>query len=186
MKKYRGCGLVCIAVILMLSMTSLSMADEYKIGAGDVLDISVWKNADLTRQRTVLPDGTIQFPLIGQLAVEGKSAAQLETQLKEKLEKYIPDPVLSISILQVRSMVLYVIGKVNRPGRFEMNENIDVLQALSMAGGLNPFAKEKEIGIHRKTDGKTRILNFNYEEVSEGENLAQNIMLQRGDVIVVR
>lgn len=179
------CILLNVAVFIFLAGVSAA-ADEYKIGAGDVLDIGVWKNVDLTRQLVVLPDGTVRFPLIGQLEVGGKSAAGIEKELMEKLEKFIPDPVLSISVLQVNSMVIYVIGKVNNPGRFEINRNIDALQALSMAGGLDPFAKEKEIGIFRKNDGKTDIFNFNYEEISEGVNLDQNIMLQRGDVIVVR
>ncbi len=179
---------VCIlfAVFVFSVSVSTAIAGEYKIGAGDLLDISVWKNVDLTRQRVVLPDGTIQFPLVGQLDVMGKSAARLEKELKEKLEKFVPDPVLSVSVLKANSMVIYVIGKVNHPGRFEINTQIDVLQALAVARGLNPFAKEKEIGIFRKKDGKTDIFNFNYDEVSEGENLDQNIMLQRGDVIVVR
>ncbi|MBT3176637.1 MAG: polysaccharide export protein [Desulfobacula sp.] len=173
-------------VFVFIAMVSGAVADDYKIGAGDVLEIGVWKNADLTRQLIVLPDGTVRFPLIGQIMVEEKSVAMLEKELKEKLEKFIPDPVLTISVLQVNSMMIYVIGKVNQPGRFEIRTNIDVLQALAVAGGLNPFAKEKEIGIFRKQDGETEIFNFNYKQVAEGVNLDQNIMLKRGDVIVIR
>lgn len=184
--KSRSCILFNVVLFVFLTVVSSSIAREYKIGAGDLLDISVWKNADLTRQSIVLPDGTIRFPLIGQLKVEGKSAAQLEKELMGKLEKFVPDPILSISIVQVNSMMVYVIGKVNHPGRFTINNNIDVLQALAIAGGLNPFAREKEIGIYRKTEGKTAIFDFSYKEVSEGVNLDQNIMLLRGDVIVVR
>lgn len=161
-------------------------AGAYRIGAGDMLDISVWKNPDLTRQRVVLPDGTIQMPLLGQVIVEGKTVVDLEKELEEKLASFVSSPVLSVSLIQVNSMVVYVIGKVNHPGRFAVHKNIDVLQALSVAGGLTPFAKEKEIGVFRKVDGQTKIMNFNYDEVSEGENLDQNIMLQRDDVIVVR
>lgn len=161
-------------------------AGEYRIGAGDVMDISVWKNDDLTRQRVVLPDGTVQMPLLGQVMVEGKTVVDLEKELEEKLAAFISNPILSVSLIQVNSMVVYVIGKVNHPGRFAVHKNIDVLQALSVAGGLTPFAKEKEIGVFRKINGQTKIINFNYDEVSEGENLDQNIMLQRDDVIVVR
>jgi polysaccharide export outer membrane protein len=184
--KSRICILFNVFVFVSFVMIFGAIADEYEIGAGDVLDIGVWKNADLTRQLVVLPDGTVQFPLIGQLEVEGKSIATLEKELKVKLGKFVPDPVLTIGVLQANSMMIFVIGKVNQPGRFEIRQNIDVLQALSVAGGLNPFAKEKEIGIFRKKDGKTKIFNFNYSEVSEGKNLDQNIMLKRGDVIVVR
>ncbi len=180
------CILFNVGVFVFLAGVSGAAAGEYKIGAGDVLDIGVWKNTDLTRQLIVLPDGSVRFPLIGQLEVEGKSVASLEKELMGKLKKFIPDPVLTISVIKTNSMMIYVIGKVNHPGRFEISSNIDVLQALSVAGGLNPFAKEKEIGIYRKVNGQTNIFNFNYKEVAEGMNLDQNIMLQRGDVIVVR
>lgn len=173
-------------VFLIVPAASEVFADDYTIGPGDVLDISVWKNPDLTRQLVVLPDGKIHFPLIKELAVEGVTVKGLESMIIEKLKKYVPDPDLSISVNQVNSMMVYVIGKVNHPGRFPINTRIDVLQALAVAGGLNPFAKDKEIKIFRKADGQTTLYNFNYEEVSQGENLEQNIMLERGDVIVVR
>jgi len=175
-----------IGLLALACWTVAAGAGEYRIGAGDVLDISVWKNDDLTRQRVVLPDGTIQMPLVGQVMAEGKSVVDLEKELEEKLVSFISSPVLSVSLIQVNSMVVYVIGKVNHPGRFSVQKNIDVLQALSVAGGLTPFAKEKEIGVFRKVNGETKIMNFNYDDVSEGENLDQNIMLQRDDVIVVR
>ncbi|MCG8551367.1 MAG: polysaccharide export protein, partial [Desulfobacterales bacterium] len=147
MKILRGLVLGCL---LLACWTMPAGAGEYRIGAGDTLDISVWKNDDLTRQRVVLPDGTIQMPLLGQILVEGKTVVALEKELTEKLIHFISNPVVSVSLIQVNSMVVYVIGKVNHPGRFPIHKNVDVLQALSVAGGLTPFAKEKEIGIFRK------------------------------------
>ena len=177
-------------VTAVLSLFAVMMSDvyagDYRIGPGDVLDIAVWKNPDLTKQLVVLPDGTIHFPLIKELKVGGATVNELETMLVSNLKKYVPEPDLSISIVQVNSMMIYVIGKVNQPGRFSINTNLDVLQALSVAGGLNPFAKQKEIAIFRKDNQETTMFNFNYEEVSEGNNLEQNITLKRGDVIVVR
>ncbi len=184
--KKKVCICFIVSALLILSAVFQASAGEYKIGKGDVLDISVWRNPDMTRQLVVLPDGTIRFPLIGELVVGGKSVGELETELKAKVKKYIPDPELSVSVRQVNSMVIYVIGKVNKPGRFEIGKDIDVLQALSVAGGLNTFAKEKQIGIYRKVNGTTKIFSFNYKAVSEGEQLEQNIMLERDDVIVVR
>jgi len=175
-----------VGVLVLFLLVTNAAAEAYRIGPGDLLDISVWKNIDLTKQLVVLPDGKIQFPLVKELDVAGKSVIELEKELIGKLEKYVPEPDITISVVQVNSMLIYVIGKVNKPGRFSINTNIDVLQALAVAGGLNPFAKEKEIGIFRKNDGKTLTFNFNYDEVSEGKKLEQNIMLQRGDVIVVR
>ena len=178
-----------VAIFLLLGLfVQAAMANDYKIGQGDHIEISAWKNPDLTRQLVVLPDGTVRFPLIGELQVQDKSIAQLEKEVIEKLQKYIPDPVLSVTVIQPNSMVIYIIGKVNQPGRFQIHKNIDVLQALAVAGGLNPFAQEKEIKIFRKKGpgSETTIFNFNYKEVSQGKKLNQNILLQRGDIIVVR
>ncbi|MCP4118781.1 MAG: polysaccharide export protein [Desulfobacteraceae bacterium] len=165
--------------------TNLSLGQGYEIGTGDVLDIAVWKDAALTKQVTVLPDGTIHFPLVGEINVLGMTVSQLKQTLEQKIERYVPDPVLSVGVLQVNSMLIYVIGKVNKPGRFLLNSNINVLQALAMAGGLNPFAREKQVRIFRENNGVTDQFKFNYDEVREGEKLEQNITLRRGDIIVV-
>jgi polysaccharide export outer membrane protein len=159
--------------------------DDYLIGPGDILDISVWKEEALTKLVTVLPDGKISFPLIGDIDAAGKTVASLRNELSKKIERYIPDPNLSVVVQQVNSMLIYVIGRVNHPGRFALNANINVLQALSMAGGLNPFAKKNKILIFREKNDKTTIFKFRYDDVSKGENLEQNIMLKRGDIIVV-
>ena len=163
----------------------LPLVQGYQIGTGDVLDISVWKDVALSKQVTVLPDGTIHFPLVGEIKALGMTVTELKQTLEEKIERYVPDPVLSVGVLQVNSMLIYVIGKVNKPGRFVLNSNINVLQALAMAGGLNPFAKEKDVRIFRENNGGTDQFKFNYDEVREGEKLDQNITLRRGDIIVV-
>ena len=157
----------------------------YTIGAGDVLDISVWNNEALTKQVTVLPDGKIQFPLIGEVVVGGKTISVLKKELEDRISPFVPGPNLSVMVQQVNSMLIYVIGKVNNPGRFVLNTNVNVLQALAMAGGLNPFAKRNDIKIFRKTNDKNMIFEFEYDEVAEGKDLKQNIQLQRGDVVVV-
>jgi len=160
--------------------------DAYVIGAGDVLEISAWKNADLSRTVVVLPDGRINFPLAGELMAAGKSATQLKEEIVERLKRYAPDPGLTILVNQVNSMWIYVIGRVEHAGRFQINGTINVLQALALAGGLNSFADRDNIAIFRQTGGETQVFDFDYEEVSSGENLAQNITLKRGDVVVVR
>jgi polysaccharide export outer membrane protein len=159
---------------------------DYRIGPGDSLVISVWKDEALTRQTVVLPDGKISFPLIGQLAAAGRTVDQLTREIEQKLSKYLPDLTLSVSVQQVNSMWIYVIGRVNSPGRFALNADVNALQALAMAGGLNPFAKRGDIKIFRDAaGGGTRILPFDYDKVSEGEDIRLNVKLQRGDVIVV-
>jgi polysaccharide export outer membrane protein len=158
---------------------------DYIIAPGDILDIAVWKNPDLTKRLTVLPDGKISFPLIGQLRAEGRTLEQLKKEMESRLSRYVPDPVLSVVIEQVNSLMIYVLGKVNRPGRFPLNSNINVLQALALAGGLNSFAERNGIKIFREVQGQTQIFEFRYDDVAKKNDLKQNIELQRGDVIVV-
>lgn len=158
---------------------------DYVIGPGDVLDISVWKEQALTKLVTVLPDGKISFPLVGAIMAGGKTLDQLSKELEKKLSRFVPDLNLSVLVHQVNSMMVYVIGRVNKPGRFVLNSNIDVMQALAMAGGLNPFAEQGNVKIFRKTPDGKKIFDFDYNDVANGKKLEQNIMLKRGDVIVV-
>ena len=159
---------------------------DYIIGPGDVLDISVWKVEELTKQVTVLPDGKIAFPLVKQVMAAGKTVEELSRELETRLARFVPDVNLSVLVQQVNSMMIYVIGRVNNPGRFVLNSKIDVMQALSLAGGLNPFAEGGKIKVFRKQpDGSTEIIRFDYDDVVKGKNLGQNIVLNRGDVIVV-
>lgn len=159
--------------------------NDYAIGCGDILNINVWKDAELTRQVAVLPDGTFSFPLIGKVQAKGKTVAELTKILNEKITYYIPEPNLSVEVTQLNSMKVYVLGKVNRPGMFMMNENITVLQALALAGGLNAFADKKKVKIYRQTDDWTIIIPFDYKAVTRKDKTEQNILLKRGDLIVV-
>ncbi|HET6421817.1 MAG TPA: polysaccharide biosynthesis/export family protein [Geobacteraceae bacterium] len=157
---------------------------EYVIGPGDFLDISVWKDEMLSRTVVVLADGTISFPLIGKIQAAGRTISQVKDEIARKLVRYYPEPEISIEVKQSNSMLIYVIGRVNAPGRQVLNANIDVIQALAMAGGLNPFASRNKIKVLRKESGKTVVLPFRYDDVIEGR-VSTNIELKRGDVIVV-
>ena len=158
---------------------------KYIIGQGDVLDISVWKDEALTRTVVVLPDGMIAFPLIGELKAEGKTVAALKQEMETLLARYVSDLVLNVEVRQSNSMLVYIIGRVNNPGRQVLNSRITVLQALAMAGGPNPFAKKNNIRVFRREGAATKSYRFRYDDVVEGEHLEDNIVLQRGDVIVV-
>lgn len=183
---YMSIVITCLAVLLLIPGNDSGASEEkYRIGEGDILFVSVWRDETLSRQLVVQPDGNISFPLIGEIRAAGQTVDQVKNSIKHKLSRYVPDPVLSVGVQQVNSMIIYVIGKVNRPGQYLMNRNISVLQALSMAGGMNAFADENGILILREQDSQTEIYHFDYEDVSEGEDLSQNIKLQRGDVIVV-
>jgi polysaccharide export outer membrane protein len=161
-----------------------SYGPDYLIGPGDILDISVWKEEALTKSVVVLPDGKISFPLIGQVQAAGRTVDDLKQEISKRIVKFAPKEEVNVEVKQVNSMLVYVIGRVNQPGRFVLNTNVDVLQALSIAGGLNPFAKRSQIKVFRKEGVKTTILRFNYDEVTDGEKLEQNVTLKRGDVVV--
>ena len=174
-----------VAVPICAAQQTPGPINDYIIGNGDVLDIAVWKDEALTKQVTVLPDGKISFPLVGEVVAAGKTLAALKKELEDKLKRYVPDLTLSVLVAQVNSLHVYVIGRVNNPGRFVLNTDVNVMQALSLAGGLNAFANRDQIKIFRKNGKEKKILHFEYDEVAEGKKLEQNVQLQRGDVIVV-
>lgn len=157
----------------------------YLIGAEDILEISVWKEEGLNKEVLVRPDGGFSFPLAGDLQAAGKSAEQLQLEIAERLQKFIPDPVVSVGVLKVGANKIYVIGKVNKPGDFVAGRYLDVLQALSMAGGLTPFAAENDIKVVRRNPDGEVVMPFQYSQVKKGKRLNQNILLKGGDVVVV-
>jgi len=167
------------------AVAEASHEEDYLIGPGDALDISVWKDEALTRSCVVRPDGMISFPLLGELRAADRTLAELRADIQKRLSRYVPDAVLSLDVRQVNSLVVYVIGKVNAPGRFVLNSNIEVLQALAAAGGVTPFAKQNRIKVFRHGEDETTIYPFEYDEVIGGRRLEQNIRLKRGDVVVV-
>lgn len=162
-----------------------STGGGYQIGPEDVLEIAVWKEKDLTREVLVRPDGWLTFPLVGNVEAAGKTAYQLEQEIRQRLRKYIPDPVVTVSVRKIQGLKIFVIGRVGKPGEYVVGRYVDVLQALTLAGGLTPFAKEDKIRVLRKQSGKEIVIPFDFSEVKKGKRLEQNITLKSGDVIVV-
>lgn len=158
---------------------------SYKILPGDLLQVSVWKEEDLQLELLVRPDGAISIPLAGEIPTGNKSVSDLQTDITLRLARFIKDPVVTVSVKQVLGNKIYVIGQVNNPGEFIVNPQVDVMQALSMAGGTTPFADLDNIRILRRIDSIQSALSFNYKDVIRGRNLEQNVMLKSGDVVVV-
>ncbi|MBN2034874.1 MAG: polysaccharide biosynthesis/export family protein [Deltaproteobacteria bacterium] len=158
---------------------------SYQIGPNDLLSIYVWKEKDLTQDVTVLPDGRITFPLIGEVAAAGRTVTELKKGITEQLEKFVTAPEVTVIVRESRSRILYTIGKVARPGPLMLAPDMTVIQALSAAGGFTEWADTKNILIVRREDGKEARLKFNYKDFTSGENPGQNILLRPGDTIVV-
>ncbi len=178
---------ITVAAILMFICVVNTYAAEvgYKVGPGDVLEISVWKDESLSRKVVVPPDGVISFPLIGDINIQNMTVSDIQKNVTKKLKEYVQDAVVTVMLLEINSMKGYVIGKVNKPGAFPIFMDTSVMQLLAMAEGLNPFASETSIHILRREKDNLIKLPFNYKEVLKGENLRQNIIIQRGDVVVV-
>ncbi len=158
----------------------------YTVKPGDTLSVSIWKEPDLSGPVLVRPDGTFSIALVGQIDGRGKTVTQLQQVITERLHRYISDPVVTVSVQQIQGNKIYVIGQVTKPGEFVVNPRVDVMQALSMAGGTTPFAKLGDITILRRLDnGQQQALPFHYTDVARGKDLQQNITLQAGDVVVV-
>lgn len=157
----------------------------YRIQAGDVFSIAVWHEKDLETEVVVMPDGRISFPLAGIVMAAGKTIDELRNELAEGLEQFVADPVVSIAIKQIAGNRIYVLGKVGRPGEFVVSKPIDVMQALSMAGGTTLYADVDRIKILRRIQDRLVALPFDYSEVEQGKNLQQNVRLISGDILIV-
>lgn len=165
--------------------TPASPESGYTIQPGDILEISVWKEKDLQRDVVVLPDGSLSFPLAGEIQANGKTVEQLRKDISARLAKYIPGAVVTVSAKQIQGNKIYVVGKVARPGEYTASRYVDVMQALSMAGGVTPFAAVNSIQVLRRVNGVQTAIRFRYSKVESGRSLHSNITLQSGDVVVV-
>jgi len=182
------CGLFAVALAAYAQQPDRqgdNHSSPYLIQAGDVLEISVWREEYLEREVSVQPDGMISFPLVGVLRAAGGGVRELQDKVAARLSQFIADPVVTVSIKDIRGNRIYVIGQVNRPGHFIMNPTIDVVQALALAGGTTPFASLNDIKILRRSGNELTAIKFRYGDVEKGRNLQQNIILQSGDVIIV-
>jgi polysaccharide biosynthesis/export protein len=157
----------------------------YKIGAQDVLRIDVWREDQLTRTVPVRPDGKITLPLLNDVQAVGLTPMELAGVIRDELKKYITNPQVTVSVSEINSRRIYVSGEVNKSGAYQLLPHMTVLQALSGSGGFTAFARIKSIYVLRNENGKAIRIPFNYKEAITGKNLAQNIELQPGDVVVV-
>ncbi|HKE44011.1 MAG TPA: polysaccharide biosynthesis/export family protein [Steroidobacteraceae bacterium] len=165
--------------------TAAAEGSAYRVQPGDVLMVSVWKEQDLQAEVLVRPDGGLSFPLAGEIQANGRTVEEVRAAIDERIRKFIPDAVVTVTVKTIGGNRVYVIGKVNRPGEFPFSRPIDVMQALSLAGGTTPYAAVNDIRVLRRENGKQISIAFRYSDVERGRDLAQNIELHSGDTVVV-
>lgn len=180
-------AIIAIMCIVLSYPATCIAADEaqYRVNSGDKLFVSVWRDEGLTGEVLVAPDGKCTFPLVGQFDAKGRTLSEIREELSARLVRFIPDPVVTVSLADISGNKIYVVGQVSKPGAYVMNPSLDVMQALSLAGGTTPFADLKSIKILRRNERGQTALNFRYDDVVRGRDLDQNILLQSGDLIVV-
>ncbi len=180
--------LVLLAMALLLPSFAAAQQVgglEYRIGPEDVLHISVWKEKDLDRKVLVRPDGGVSFPLVGDIQVSGRTPLEVQDEIRSRLQRYVPDAEVTVSVDKISGYTVFVLGEVNNPGQFTLGRYVDVVQALTLAGGTTPYASERNMQILRRQDGREVTYRFDFRDIKRGRELEQNIILQSGDVVVV-
>jgi polysaccharide export outer membrane protein len=165
--------------------SSVTPDANYVIGPEDLLDISVWKEPDLTRSVPVRPDGKISLPLLNDVQAAGETPTQLAAHVTESLKRYVTDPQVTVIVTAINSQHIYLLGEVTRAGAYPLLPGMTVLQALSSAGGLTQYARLQKIYVLREGQGGQTKFPFNYKEFLKGKNPEQNVALKVGDTIVV-
>jgi polysaccharide export outer membrane protein len=162
----------------------INSANDYRIGAEDLLDISVWKNPELSRTVPVRPDGKVSLPLVNDVQAAGLTPTALREQLTRRLSEFIPAPEVAVIVREVHSVKVAVVGSVKTPGRYELKSPATVLELIALAQGLTDFANRDRIVILRQVNGENKRIPFNYRKVAAGDEQA-NLVVQPGDIILV-
>jgi len=160
-------------------------AATYTLQPGDEIEVSVYGEMELQRKMLIRPDGRFSFPLAGEVVAMNRSVADVQTELTTKIRPLIPEAVVTVSVTGLDGNRAYVIGQVTKAGAIPLNPRINVLQALSLAGGTTPFAALNDIIILRGSGREQKAFRFAYDEIKKGRNLEQNIQLENGDVVLV-
>lgn len=160
--------------------------DDYQIGAGDILQISVWKEPDASVPSVVVrPDGKVSMPLLKEIAIAGMTPTEVEQSIAEKLSRFITSADVTVMVTAINSKKVYIVGAARKEGPLPYTYRMTIMQAISEAGGLTDYAKRKKIYVLRTENGKQYHLSFNYNEVIKGEKMEQNVELLPGDSLII-
>ncbi len=159
---------------------------EYRIGSGDILEITTWKEPDFSRENILVRiDGKITFPLLDDLQAAGLSTLQLKKAIKKKVKEYVDNPVVTVTVQSPNSKKFYILGEIVRTGEYPLVKNLTVLQAFALAGGFTEWASKKEIILFRREKGMEKILRINYKNIIKGKDFSQNVVIKSDDTIIV-
>jgi polysaccharide export outer membrane protein len=181
----RMVGILSLLIVCAGTLAAAETGPGYELQPGDLLHVVVWKETDLQGDVLIRPDGGISFALAGDLQAAGRTTDEVRADLQVRVRKLIPDAVVTVEVKAVNGNRVFVIGKVNKPGDFALNRPIDVMQAISLAGGVTPFASEDRIRVLHREGLQQKSVRFRYSEVAKGRHLEQNILLQSGDTVIV-
>jgi len=163
----------------------IQIFESYVIGQGDLLEIFVWRNEQLSREVVVRPDGKISLPLIQDVQAEGLRILQLKEQITRRFSEYLEHPKVTVIVKEINSYKVSVLGRVVKPGVYPITGNTTLVEAISMAGGFTEWANRRKITVIRNEGDKKKKLRVNYKKIISGKDPSQNITLQRDDTIVV-
>jgi polysaccharide biosynthesis/export protein len=195
---YKCIAAVCFCLLMVFSggvsaqdkaaqtWSAKSQAAEYRIGAGDILEISTWKEVDLSRKDVLVRvDGKLSFPLLGDIPAAGMTPVELTETVQKGLKNYVSNPVVTVTVVNPSSQRIYILGEVLKTGEYPLIKSLTVLQAFALAGGFTQWASKDEIILLRGEAGKEKIYKINYKDIVKGRGSENNIMLQANDTIVV-
>jgi len=167
------------------STAAIAQQETYVIGPQDVVQVTVWKEPELSGAIPVRPDGKISLALLNDVDAAGLTPTQLSDSITAKLKKYMEAPRVSVIVTQINSRRVYVLGQVARPGAMPLTPDMTILQAISTAGGLSQFTDGKKTYVLRFENGVQSRIPVNYKQLVKGEKMEANILLKGGDTIVV-
>jgi len=159
---------------------------DYHIGSGDVLEITTWKEPDLTRDQVrVRTDGKISFPLLDDVQAAGLTSMEIKTNIETGLKKYVEVPFVTVTVREPASQRFYILGEIRKTGEYQLYKSLTVLQAFALAGGFTEWASKNEIILLRNENGKDKIYRINYKDIAKGKDFSQNIKVRADDTIIV-
>lgn len=174
------------AVELIHAQEKLATTEgSYKIGKGDILEVRVWKEPDLSTGTFVRMDGMISLPLLNDVLAAGQTPMQLREDINKRLEDFIEDATVTVMVKTSTSQKFYILGEIARTGEYPLIKDLTVLQAFALAGGFTEWASKKEIILLRHQYGKNKIIRVNYKNIVKGKDFGQNILIQADDTIIV-